>query len=106
MNFSIITDDLFIGTTPSKEDYNHLRGLGVTLVINMRVERRPHKDPHPTPLKLLWLPTFDFDWSVLSFLMIHNGLATRRLVPIGRDVRGSLCYGFVINSFFKCGNTS
>lgn len=29
-----------------------------------------------------------------------NGLATRRLVPIGRDVRGSLCYGLLINAFF------
>ena len=59
MNFSPITDDLFIGTTPSAEDYNHLRRLGVKLVINMRVEYRPRKDPHPTPLQLLWLPTFD-----------------------------------------------
>ena len=59
MNFSIITDDLFIGTTPSSEDYNTLRGLGVMLVINMRVEYRPRKDPHPTPIRLLWLPTFD-----------------------------------------------
>ena len=59
MNFSHITDDLLIGTTPSAEDYNQLRDLGVRLVINMRVEFRPRKDMHPTPLKLLWLPTFD-----------------------------------------------
>ncbi len=59
MNFSSITDDLFIGTTPSTEDYDRLRALGVRLVINMRVEYRPRKDPHPTPLNLLWLPTFD-----------------------------------------------
>ena len=38
MNFSPITDDLFIGTTPSAEDYNQLRNLGVRLMINMRVE--------------------------------------------------------------------
>lgn len=38
MNFSPITDDLFIGTTSSTEDYNYLRELGVRLVINMRVE--------------------------------------------------------------------
>ena len=59
MNFSAITNTLFIGTTPSTEDYNQLRGLGVKLIINMRVEYRPRKDPHPTPLQLLWLPTFD-----------------------------------------------
>ncbi len=76
MNFSIITDDLFIGTTPSKEDYNHLRGLGVTLVINMRVERRPHKDPHPTPLKLLWLPTFDSPLVPIPIHALHRGAQT------------------------------
>ncbi len=59
MDFSRITDDLFIGTTPSSADYDHLRGLGVKLVINMRVERRPHRDPHPAPIERLWLPTFD-----------------------------------------------
>lgn len=59
MNFSPITDDLFIGTTPSSADYDQLRRLGIRLVINMRVERKPYKDPHPTPLSLLWLPTFD-----------------------------------------------
>ena len=59
MNFSPITEDLFIGTTPSSKDYDELRALGVHLVINMRVERSPHKDHHPSPMKTLWLPTFD-----------------------------------------------
>jgi len=59
MNFSPITNDLFIGTTPSATDYNHLRDLGVKLVINMRVEYRPRRDEHEMPLQLLWLPTFD-----------------------------------------------
>ena len=59
MNFSPITDDLFIGRTPSTVDYNHLRELGVKLVINMRVEYRPRKDFHPSPIQFLWLPTFD-----------------------------------------------
>ena len=59
MNFSPITDDLFIGTTPSVRDYDTLRELGVKLVINMRIEHRPRKDPHNPPLSFLWLPTFD-----------------------------------------------
>lgn len=59
MNFSPITDNLFIGTTPSMNDYDHLRELGVRLVINMRVEYRPRKDLFTPPLRLLWLPTFD-----------------------------------------------
>ena len=74
MNFSSITDDLFIGTTPSPEDYNHLRDLGIKLIINMRVERRPHKDPHPTPLNLLWLPTFDSPLVPIPIKSLHRGV--------------------------------
>jgi protein-tyrosine phosphatase len=59
MNFSQITDDLFIGTTPAARDYDRLRDLGVQLVLNMRIERRPFPDPNDPPLNLLWLPTFD-----------------------------------------------
>jgi protein-tyrosine phosphatase len=59
MDFSPITNNLFIGTTPSSNDYNNLRELGVGLVINMRMEYRPRKDPCTPPLRLLWLPTFD-----------------------------------------------
>ena len=73
MNFSEITDDLFIGTTPSTEDYNQLRNLGVKLVINMRVEYRPRKDPHYSPLQLLWLPTFDSPLIPISIRYLHRG---------------------------------
>jgi protein-tyrosine phosphatase len=59
MDFSEITENLFIGTTPRTEAYQLLRRLGVGLVINMRVERRPHPDYHNPPLPVLWLPTFD-----------------------------------------------
>jgi len=59
VNFSRITDDLFIGDTPRSEDYELLRGLGVRLVINMRFEWRPPVDPHQPPLNFLWLRTID-----------------------------------------------
>jgi protein tyrosine phosphatase (PTP) superfamily phosphohydrolase (DUF442 family) len=59
MNFSQITDDLFIGTTPTAVDYDHLRDLGVRLVINMRFLRGPQPDSHPEALNLLWLRTID-----------------------------------------------
>ncbi len=59
MNFSKITDDLFIGTTPSASDYDILRELGVRLVINMRLTYGPRPDPHNPPLLLLWLRTVD-----------------------------------------------
>jgi dual specificity MAP kinase phosphatase len=59
MDISQITDNLYIGTTPDVEDYPFLRELGVKLVINMRFERPPKRDPHQNPLRFLWLPTFD-----------------------------------------------
>ena len=73
MNFSAITNTLFIGTTPSTEDYNQLRGLGVKLIINMRVEYRPRKDPHPSPLHLLWLPSFDSPLIPISIKALQRG---------------------------------
>jgi protein-tyrosine phosphatase len=73
MDFSSITSDLFIGTTPSARDYDTLRGLGVKLVINMRVEHRPHKDMHESPLQLLWLPVFDSPFIPISIKYLHRG---------------------------------
>ena len=59
MDFSKITDDLFIGTTPAVQDYDRLRELGVRLVLNMRFARGPKPDTHPEALRLLWLRTID-----------------------------------------------
>ena len=59
MDYSEITEDLFIGTTPTVSDYEHLRELGVRLVINMRWEFRPPPDSFEPPLRFLWQRTFD-----------------------------------------------
>ena len=59
MEFSKITDSLFIGDTPRRDDYDALRDLGVRLVINMRFDLRPAMDLHRPPLDFLWLRTFD-----------------------------------------------
>ncbi len=59
MNYSKITENLYIGTTPSTADYHELREKGVGLVINMRIERRPYPDRVDEPIETLWLPTFD-----------------------------------------------
>jgi len=59
MNYSKITENLFIGDTPRRDEYDHLRNLGVRLVINMRFDRRPAIDLHQPPLDFLWLRTFD-----------------------------------------------
>lgn len=59
MDFSEISSDLFIGTTPNAANYDRLRVLGVRLVINMRVTRPPFRDLHEPPLDFLWLPSAD-----------------------------------------------
>lgn len=73
MNYSSITPDLFIGTTPSTRDYDHLRNLGVQLVINMRLEYPPRKDMHESPLQLLWLPSFDSPFVPISIKSLQRG---------------------------------
>jgi protein tyrosine phosphatase (PTP) superfamily phosphohydrolase (DUF442 family) len=59
MNYSKITDNLYIGTTPKSGDYVLLHELGIRLVINMRIGLPPVRDPISPPLKSLWLPTID-----------------------------------------------
>jgi hypothetical protein len=59
MNYSKITDNLYIGTTPRSNHYESLHQLGVSLVINMRVGLPPRSDPHLPPMKTLWLPVID-----------------------------------------------
>lgn len=74
MNFSKITDSLFIGTTPLPDDYATLRQLDVQLVINMRIERRPHPDRHDSPMPVLWLPTFDSPLIPIPVHMLRRGV--------------------------------
>jgi protein-tyrosine phosphatase len=59
VNFSEITENLWIGTTPGARDYDMLRRRGVKLVINMRFGHGPTRDPGEPPLDNLWLRTFD-----------------------------------------------
>ncbi len=74
MNFSQITDCLFIGDTPHVEDYELLRELGVRLVINMRLEKKPVVDLHYPPLKFLWLPTVDTPGLVIPIRFLMRGV--------------------------------
>jgi protein-tyrosine phosphatase len=83
MNLSPITSDLFIGTTPKANDYERLHDLRVELVINMRVERRPYKDPRENPMKTLWLPTFDTPLIPISLKYLLRG-AKAALETIGQ----------------------
>ena len=76
MNFSQITNELFIGTTPSVEDYPHLHDLGVRLVINMRLLVRPYQNPFDLPLNFLWLPSIDSPTFPISLRKLLRGAHT------------------------------
>jgi protein-tyrosine phosphatase len=72
-NFSNITDDLFIGTTPLASDYDGLRELGIRLIINMRLMHGPFPDSHHEPIKLLWLRTFDSPFFPIPIYKLMKG---------------------------------
>lgn len=72
-NFSSITDELFIGTTPAVSDYDGLRELGVKLIINMRFGVRLQPDPNVPSIALLWLPTFDSPFFPLPIHKLMQG---------------------------------
>ena len=94
MNFSQITDDLFIGTTPSVKDYDQLRDIGVRLVINMRFTYGPRPDPYHEPLLLLWLRTIDSPFFPLPIPKLMIGArAAVETVRMGGKVYVHCAYG-------------
>ncbi len=94
MEYSTITPDLFIGNTPASKDYDHLRGLGVQLVINMRFEYRPRKDFHHAPISLLWLPTFDSPLIPIPLRALQRGVfAALETIQNGGKVYAHCAHG-------------
>jgi protein tyrosine phosphatase (PTP) superfamily phosphohydrolase (DUF442 family) len=86
-NYSVINDELVVGTTPRATDYDLLRTLGVGLVINMRFERRPYPDLHDPPLKFLWLPTIDWPLFPIPIGMLMRGaLQAVTMIETGKSV--------------------
>lgn len=73
MNYSKITDNLFIGNSPASGDYDHLRDIGVRLVINMRFMRGPAPDLHPAPMPVLWVRSLHGVFSALSMPSLQCG---------------------------------
>lgn len=59
LDYSQITNDLFIGVTPLASDYAHLWQDGIRLVINMRIGQKPYPQPDGGQMQFLWLKTFD-----------------------------------------------
>jgi hypothetical protein len=87
MDFSRITESLYIGTTPRSDAYQRLRSLGIGLVINMRIERRPYPDPHDKPLPTLWLPTVDSPLFPIPLRLLDRGArAALKTISNGKSV--------------------
>ena len=94
MNFSQITDDLFIGTTPSLNDYDRLRDLGVRLIINMRFTLGPKPDPHHLPISMLWLRCIDSPFFPISIHKLMQGTqAALETIHDGGKVYTHCAYG-------------
>src|SRR5258706_16405916 len=73
MNFSTITDELFIGSMPSVNQYDQLRELGVQLIINMRFSLGPRPDSHQIPIHTLWLRSVDSPFFPIAISKLMRG---------------------------------
>lgn len=80
MDYSQITDYLFIGRTPHTHDYDLLRSLGVRLVINMRLERKPYPDEHSPPMPVVRIPTVDSPLFPIPMRSLTKGV--RAALPV------------------------
>jgi protein tyrosine phosphatase (PTP) superfamily phosphohydrolase (DUF442 family) len=76
MNYSKITDQLYIGTTPGFKDFDLLTSLGIELVINMRFGIPPVKELFLPPLQSLWLPTIDSPLFPIPVIALKKGVQT------------------------------
>lgn len=59
LDFSQITDQLYIGVTPKKKDYALLKDIGIRLIINMRAETVLRKPPVIEEITEIRVPTLD-----------------------------------------------
>jgi protein tyrosine phosphatase (PTP) superfamily phosphohydrolase (DUF442 family) len=94
MNFSQITDNLFIGNMPSLNDYDQLRALGVQLIINMRFSLGPRTDPNQIPIHTLWLRSVDSPFFPISISKLVRGAqAALETIHGGGKVYTHCAYG-------------
>jgi len=94
MNFSTITNDLFIGSMPTARDYDRLRELGIQLVINMRFSRGPEPDSHHQPISTLWLRSIDSPFFPISIQkLIHGAQTALETIRAGGKVYAHCAYG-------------
>ena len=87
MNFSRITDDVLVGTTPHPADFARLQEMGVRLVINMRLLRGGRPDSLDPELQYLRLRTFDSPLLLIPVpTLIRGVLAALTVIEDGGSV--------------------
>ena len=87
MNYSQISDEIFIGTTPSRRDFDVLRDLGVRLVINMRFWQGQPPQLERPELRYMRVRTFDSPLMPIPIQSLRRGaLAALEVISQGGKV--------------------
>lgn len=87
MDYSQITEYLYIAAKPKGGDAAAIKELGVRLVISMVAHRRPAAEFDDPPLKSLWLRTFDFFLLPIPVHLLEQGvLAALPVIEEGHKV--------------------
>ena len=74
MDFSEITDYLYIASQLKNEDLPALEALDVRLIINMIAHRRVPRDLAKPPRTVVWLRTFDFFLLPIPVKTLNRGV--------------------------------
>lgn len=74
MDFSEITDYLYIASQLKNEDLPALEALDVRLIINMIAHRRVPRDLAQPPRTVVWLRTFDFFLLPIPVKTLNRGV--------------------------------
>lgn len=74
MKFSPITENLIIGTTPKRGDFDTLRELGVSLVINMRWMPGPRPPADDPGIRYVRFRTFDSPFLPIPLRALIRGV--------------------------------
>jgi len=92
MDYSRITEYLYVGKTPFRKGYVFLKELDIDLIINMRVEYPP---PRNAPIRTLWLPSADHPFIWIPIRLLKRGVnAALKVIDEGGKVY-THCHGGV-----------
>lgn len=72
-DLSQIADDLYLSSLPKKEHVEHLRSLGIRMVISMTVPRAPSVYRRP-PLQFVHCPSLDTPLTPIPIFILRRGV--------------------------------